>query len=164
MLSKDGKLIQTLNPSRGSITISINCPEFNIRNIWITAFFNLLNMKVMFAEYCKGFSSANFNTSIRNIHYRLGEFYPTIKAFTCGNLVTTLPGLSQVPQDVVWVHVHQPTNQPQHRAFEEKKKSNLLQLTKGQSVILCFCGEKQTFHKYNEHITHVQGFWLYYAC
>lgn len=46
----------------------------------------------------------------------VGEMIPPsvmIKAFTCGNLVTSFSRLSQVPQDVVRVHIHQPTDQPQ---------------------------------------------------
>lgn len=40
-----------------------------------------------------------------------------IKALTCGNLVTSLSGLPQVPQDVVRVHIHQPADKPQCRPW-----------------------------------------------
>lgn len=63
------------------------------------------------------------------------------KALTCGNLVTSLSGLSQVPQDVVRVHIHQPTDQPQHRPWR-RTNQKLLQhnilLTKRQSANLGF--------------------------
>lgn len=45
-----------------------------------------------------------------------------IKALTCGNLVTSLSRLSQVPQDVVRVHIHQPADQPQDRPWRTKQK------------------------------------------
>ena len=64
-----------------------------------------------------------------------------IKALTCGNLVTSLSRLSQVPQDVVRVHIHQPADQPQDRPWRPTKQKLLqhdILLTMSQSGNLCF--------------------------
>lgn len=78
-----------------------------------------------------------YNVNRRNCCSGVGEVFLPLGVFTCGNLVAWLSRLSQVPQDVVRVHIYQPTNEPQHRSWRQNQRK-LLQLTKSLWAHLCW--------------------------